>query len=204
MKKYNNYIIESKQRMYGKSNEFSEGHRKYLPSNCYMVDLDAVYLDKDGSIKYVVEDKFYFANEISEKIDDPRSWQRKALYYFCETIGAELILNEKSIDLWLQVEGNINKPFDKNELQNYTYIKTDNEIYLEIRNRKEQELKTIAIMYLIDTDLNIINFLRKFYKIFEVKIKNVDKIEIKNQKSSIFYINKPEDWLTKYKWMGLI
>ncbi len=196
----------SRYRKYGTSNKFSEEHRLHLPGNCYMTDIDGLYVDiKTNKLKVILEDKHKFENESFYNPIKSDSWQRKSLLNFCIKTNTYLVLNEISSDSWYyvnydniianKIDTNIylSNPNIKLQLEKYKFYKTENKLYIEIRNNN-----IVAIMYLKDEiESSVIEQFSKYYDTFEIDIQG-DKIQITNDKKKSYTINSPDDWKIVY------
>ena len=202
--KFNEFINESRGTWYGISNIFSEGHRKYLNDNSYMVDIDALYT-LDGKINVVMEDKYKFESRMSKyQIIDVRSWQRKVLRKFAAKINSHFVILEERSRTYLRVNERNEDiptkiPYNNKKLVQHA---TANNMYLEIRGFG---LNIKSVMYIKDTiDPIVINEIKQHYRTLEISLDGKD-ISI-NEDGKIYKI-KPEDkesWMKQYSYLKLL
>lgn len=130
--KFINFDINfmSKNRNWGVSNIFSEGHRSYLPGNFCLFDIDAILLDSERNPKFVYEGKY--KRETKSKGDfidtfyHPSNLQASFLRLISQKIG--VYIHEETTDSWWFVNDRI---LEKSSNPQLDKVKTANRIYVE-------------------------------------------------------------------------
>ena len=209
-------IFEDYKRKWGKSNEFSEGHRS-LPRNNYMLDIDGLYWDNENKkIIVILEDKYKFSGLVNSNLLDKGNFQRKMLNQLCEKIGATLVFKEESTESYYYVKNNnvIKHDGIKKSLSKYNLIDTENKLYVEMPNTKLS-----AVMYIDDGTfpLYIAQILSEKFKTYRVRINNgivkikaVDYVTIEMGETILdssepeYIINNKSEWYDVYNELNLL
>jgi len=161
-------INEDINRKYGKSNIFSEWHRK-LGNDKYMIDIDGLYWDNvNQKIVVILEDKYYFKGLKHSNLLDAKNWMKQNLNIFTTNIHATLVFHEISSRSWYYIKNNdiIKNDNIPSALKKYEFINTENKLYLEIPRNIPS-----AIMYIKNEIPNyIIDYLSYYYNTIEIEI----------------------------------
>jgi len=122
--------MKVKVRNYGISNSFSEGHRKCLPIQFYLFDIDGFLLDDDGEPRYIYEGKFKMETKdrghFIRNFDNSRNAQANFLKLLSEKI--KVFICEESTDTWWRLENRILSETSNPKMDLYN---TENRIYVE-------------------------------------------------------------------------
>jgi hypothetical protein len=209
-------FTEAQQRIYKKSNNFSEGHRyPNLPYSCTMYDIDNLLLSSNDKVMAIIEDKYRYNSETLGNPFIKGSPQRKLFHSLCKSIDLVLVLLETSTKRIYKVLDYKSIKIDYDVVFNYgKTLKTDNILYVEFRRGKPEAImyRTNDIketeLYLIDTfkaaqqlsqRLNIPLFLVNdvlSQDIIYIKKFNDTQIYELNYKSA-------DSWMKVYKEIGL-
>jgi hypothetical protein len=124
-----------RQRNWGKSNAFSEGHRTCLPGNFCLWDIDGFLLDENRDPCAIYEGKYkMLSKDRGDFIDsfyNPRNLQASFLIKLSHILPVWIC--EESSNLWWKVN---NGKLEKTNNPNLDIINTENRVYVEdILNR---------------------------------------------------------------------
>jgi hypothetical protein len=117
-------------RIWGKSNLFSEGHRINLPNNFCLFDVDGILLDNERNPKFIYEGKYKRVSKSKGDFIDtfyhPTNLQASFLRIISEKIG--VYIHEETTNLWWFVN---DRTLEESENPNLDKIKTADRIYVE-------------------------------------------------------------------------
>jgi|LakMenEpi03Aug12_release.lakeMendotaPanAssembly.Ray.scaffolds.fasta_scaffold94586_3 hypothetical protein len=117
-------------RNYGVSNTFSEGHRRCLPTQFCLFDIDGFLLDDDGEPRYIYEGKFKMETKdrgnFIDSFDNPRNAQASFLKLLSEK--TKVFICEESTDTWWRLQNGI---LEKSSNPKMDLYNTENRIYIE-------------------------------------------------------------------------
>jgi hypothetical protein len=116
---------------WGTSNYFSEGHRKYLPSNFCMFDVDGILLDEERNPKFLYEEKYKMIFG-EDRVDFIKTFYHteNTQAFFLRNISEKIgvYIHEKTTGKWWFLKDRTLNSCDNPHLD---LIKTDNRIYIE-------------------------------------------------------------------------
>jgi hypothetical protein len=211
-----NLFTEAQHKIYGKSNNFSEGHRyPNLPIECIMYDIDNLLLSTRNIIRGIIEDKYKYDSDSLGSPFVKGNLQRKLFYNICKSIDLVLLLFETSTRRIYKVQDKNSVKIDYDLVINYGKIlKTDNLIYIEFRKNKP-----IALMYrtngVKETDLYSIDtyqaveqlsqrLLIPIYLVDDITSTNIIYIKkLNDSKTHEIEYNYVDSWYNVYKELGL-
>jgi hypothetical protein len=117
-------------RNHGTSNNFSEGHRRCLPGNFCLFDIDGFLLDSSGDPLYIYEGKYKMDTKdrgnFIERFFDRKNVQATALRIISHKI--KVYIYEESTKKWWELENSELKETLNPELD---LFKTEDRIYIE-------------------------------------------------------------------------
>ena len=120
----------STNRIWGKSNLFSEGHRINLPNNFCLFDIDGILLDNERNPKFIYEGKYKMVSKSKGDFIDtfyqPTNRQAAFLRIISEKIG--VYIHEETTNSWWFVN---DRTLEECENPNLDKINTADRIYVE-------------------------------------------------------------------------
>lgn len=201
-----------RKRNWGISNPFSEYHRKCLPGNYCLWDIDGVFTDGQESVIGLYEGKFKMDTQdrgnFIEKFYHPSNLQASFLRKMSMNLG--IWICEESTDLWWYVDSGDLK---ESKNPNIIPIKTENRIYVEtkingathtplavfVRTEGEKpcslEYYADEICYYIESPKVLVNDMHQENSIYLKRNNEIIEIEL-NESSS-------HTWIPQWEMLGI-
>lgn len=209
-------FTEAQQRIYKKSNKFSEGHRyPNLPYSCVMYDIDNLLLSSTDKVMAIIEDKYKYDSDILGNPFIKGNPQRKLFYSLCKNIDLVLLMLEKSTKRIYKVLDYKSIKIDYDVVFNYgKTLNTDNILYVEFRRNKPEAImyRTNGVkesdLYQIDTFKASIQLSQRLniplYMINDMISQDIIYIKKLND-TQIYELNykSADSWMEVYKKIGL-
>jgi hypothetical protein len=203
-----------RQRNYGSSNPFSESHRKFLPSNFCLFDVDGFFTDISGRIIGIYEGKYKsFSKDKGDFINT---------FYNHKNLQAGFLREiSRKIPVWIHIEDKQkwffvkDKNINESTKPDFDLIITENQFYVEdILNHGENLHNPLTVFMRVqedqDRNKNLINLGNFFTETLGTKRVRVDDyiseefISVKPAgKNNVQLFLNESDWTSKWKEMEL-
>jgi hypothetical protein len=208
-------FLEAQQRLYKKTNPFSQGHRSpNLPYDKIMYDIDTLIMNNSGKIVAILEDKYKYDSTVLGNPFIKGNPQRKLFYIIAKKINLVLLMLEVSTKRIYKVLDTKSIKVDYDIVMGYGIkVKTDNILYVEFRKNRP-----VSVMYRTegtmesDLDKKETYILSKqladrleipIFLVNDTISNDIIYIKKKGEKDFIKIINTAESWKDAYKKMGI-
>ena len=195
-----------RKRNWGISNPFSENHRKCLPGNLCLWDIDGIFIDDDNNIEALYEGKYKMESKDRGDFIKTFHSQNNRQAGFLKTLSEiiDIWICEESTQKWWKLS---HQALLKDENPNLQLIKTEDLIYIEdIINGKNHNLIAIFLRTENKKPSELSKYsedLSKLFNIKEVLVNDVfkeDYIYFKhNENSANINLLENNKWIDTWK-----